>query len=124
MKNERSKKLSMKHFTVKLGEVVNAKYSEEDLVDILSNISFELINITLSTKKNYLGMNATGYSAVGFVNSFDPEEKTFKVVVFDNKSNFIEDLGELVIVPRVFTNRNGEITKVIGLDVEPVAVAE
>lgn len=120
MKNEKSKKPTMKHLTVKLAIVENAKYTEEDLVDILSNVSFELINITLSTKKTYLGVNGFGYTAIGFVNSFNPEEKSFKVVVFENKYDAIEKLGDIVISPRVFTNKEGKITKVIGLDVEPV----
>lgn len=122
MKNEKSRKPSMKHFIVKLDEGKNAKYTKEELVDILSDISFELINITLSAKKSYLGLNGQGYSAIGFVNSFDPEEESFKVVVFENKAKYIEDLEEIVIVPRVFTNKEGKITKVIGLDVEPVSI--
>ncbi len=121
MKNEKSRKPSMKHFIVKLDEGKNAKYTKEELVDILADISFELINITLSTKKSYLGGSNPGYSAIGFVNSFDPEKESFKVVVFENKAKYIEDLGEIVIIPRVFTNKEGKITKVIGLDVEPVA---
>lgn len=120
MKHERSKKVGMKHYTLKLNEGENVKYTKEDLVDILSNISFELININLSSKKSYLGINATGYNAVGFVNGFNPEEETFNVVVFENRTEAIDSLGEIVVIPRVFTNRDGEITKVIGLDVEPV----
>ena len=120
MKHERSRKVGMKHYTLKLREGENVKYTKEDLVDILSNISFELININLSSKKSYLGINAAGYTAIGFVNGFNPEEETFNVVVFENRTEAIDNLGEIVVIPRVFTNRDGEITKVIGLDVEPV----
>lgn len=116
-----TKKSTLKHMTLKLGVLDNAKYTQDDLVDILEHITFELVNVNLSAKKTLLGFNGNGFTSVGFVNSFNPKDCTFQVVVLEKFAPVIEGLGEVVVTARAFTNKDGNITKVIGLDVEPVA---
>lgn len=123
MKNTKSKKPTLKQMTIKLGVSEQAKYTKENLIEILSDVSFELININLTTKKTNIGIDGLGYSSIGFINGFNPEECTFDVVVFENRVEAIEKLGDVVITARVFTNKDSKITKIIGLDVTPV-VAE
>lgn len=111
---------TVKRMTVKLGILEGAKYSTEDLKGVLSKVTFDLININLSTKKTHLGINGVGYTSIGFVNGYNPETNEFDVVVFNNRVEAIEKLGEVVVVARTFTNKEGKITKIIGLDIEPL----
>lgn len=122
MKTTKStKKPTLKHIVMKLAAVEDGRtYTTEELIDILSEVTFDKININLSCKKSYLGMNGLGYTSIGFVNGFDPEETEFNVAVFENRVEAVEALKDVVIAARVFTNKEGKITKVIGLDVEPV----
>lgn len=122
MKTTKStKKPTLKHIVMKLAAVEDGRtYTTEELIDILSEVTFDKININLSCKKSYLGMNGLGYTSIGFVNGFDTEETEFDVAVFENRVEAIEALKDVVIAARVFTNKEGKITKVIGLDVEPV----
>lgn len=117
------KKSVVKRLSIKLGEA-ERRFTQEDLETVLGNITFDLININLTTKKSYVGVNGAGYTPVGFVNGFDKEAKTFDVVVFDSKVQAIEKLGDIVIVARAFTDREGKITKITGLDIEPVEELE
>lgn len=120
-KHQNIKKSTMKKMTVAFGGASNVKCSTEELAEVLKKVSFDLININLSLKKSYTdSSNAKGYASVGFVNSFNAENNTFDVVVFENRVETIEELGEVVVSARVFTNKEGKITKVIGLDIEPV----
>lgn len=121
MKTTKSKKPTLKHFTMKLADVADKTYTKKDLIDILSEVSFDKININLTCKKSYVGINGLGYTGIGFVNEFDPENAEFNVVIFENRTEAIEQLKDVVIVARVFTNKDGDITKIIGLDVEPVS---
>ena len=121
MKTTKSKKPTLKHFTMKLADVADKTYTKKDLIDILSEVSFDKININLTCKKSYVGINGLGYTGIGFVNEFDDEKAEFNVVIFENRTEAIEQLKDVVIVARVFTNKDGDITKIIGLDVEPVS---
>ena len=125
MKTTKSKtKPTLKHYTMKLSDVAGKTYTKEDLINILSEVSFDKININLTCKKTYLGVNGLGYTGIGFVNEFDPEKAEFNVVIFENRTEAVEQLKDVVIAARVFTNRDGKITKIIGLDVEPVSEYE
>lgn len=116
-----TKKPTLAHVTMKLIAVEDGKsYTTEDLISVLKEISFDKININLSCKKSYIGSNGLGYTSIGFVNKFNPEEVEFETVVFENRVDAIKALGDVAIAARVFTNKEGKITKVIGLDVEPV----
>ena len=121
MKTTKSKKPTLKHCTMKLADVADKTYTQKDLIDILSEVSFDKININLTCKKSYVGINGLGYTGIGFVNEFDDEKAEFNVVIFENRTEAIEQLKDVVIVARVFTNKDGNITKIIGLDVEPVS---
>lgn len=120
---KQTKKSVVKRLTIKLGEV-ERRFTQEDLETVLGNITFDLININLTAKKSYVGLNGVGYTPVGFVNGYDKEAKTFDVVVFENKVQAIEKLGDIVIVARAFTDKEGNITKITGLDIEPVEELE
>lgn len=115
-----TKKPALKHMTLKLNIHEGARYDEADLVEVLKKISFDLININLSTKKKNVGIQSMGYTSVGFVNGFNAEDCTFKVAVFENHVEAITVLGEVGITPRVFS-KDGSVIKVIGLDVEPIS---
>lgn len=119
-KNTRQKPQTVKKMTVVLGELKDTKYTKEDLVEVLNKITFNLININLSTKKTNIGIDGIGYTAIGFVNRFNKDTSEFEVVVFNNRVEAVEKLGKIAIVPRAFTNKEGKITKIIGLDIEPV----
>lgn len=119
-KNTRQKPQTVKKMTVVLGELKDTKYTKEDLVEVLNKITFNLININLSTKKTNIGIDGIGYTAIGFVNGFNKDTSEFEVVVFNNRVEAVEKLGKIAIVPRAFTNKEGKITKIIGLDIEPV----
>lgn len=117
MKKQQRKTPTVKRMVVKLGKTQESNYEINDLVNILENVSFDLINVNLSTKKSNLGLSGAGYSSVGFVNGFNTEDNTFDVVIFENKIADIEKLGEVVITARVFNNKDGIITKITGLDI-------
>lgn len=119
-KNTRQKPQTVKKMTVVLRELKDTKYTKEDLVEVLNKITFNLININLSTKKTNIGIDGIGYTAIGFVNGFNKDTSEFEVVVFNNRVEAVEKLGKIAIVPRAFTNKEGKITKIIGLDIEPV----
>lgn len=113
----KTKKPAVKRMTFELGE--NAKFDKENLVEILSNITFKLININLSIKKEYAKLNGTGYTSIGYVNGFDKENCTFDTVIFNNREEIVKNLGECIITVRAFTDKDNKITKIISLDVEP-----
>lgn len=116
----KQKTSTVQRMTIKLGKLEDAKYTIEDLVEVLSKVSFNLININLSTKKTHIGINGVGYASIGFVNGFNKETSEFDVVVFNNRVEDIKKLGKVVIVARAFTDKEGKISKIISLDVEPV----
>lgn len=117
---QKTKTSTVQRMTIKLGKLEDAKYTIEDLVEVLSKVSFNLININLSTKKTHIGINGVGYASIGFVNGFNKETSEFDVVVFNNRVEDIKKLGKVVIVARAFTDKEGKISKIISLDVEPV----
>lgn len=121
MKTQKTKKPTLKHLTLSLATVEDVKYKTDDLVNILSEIPFDKINISLSAKKSYLGLTGMGYTNIGFVNSFNADDCTFEVAVFENRTEAIEKLGDIALTVRAFTNKEGKLVKVIGLDVEPLA---
>ena len=108
------KKSNVKKMKLKLGTEM------PDLQEVLQDITFDLVNIQLSIKKELVGLAGTGYTSVGFVNSYDVESNTFNVVVFNNHSETISKLGKVQVVCRVRTNKEGKVVKVTGFDVTPV----
>lgn len=120
---QQTKKSVVKRLAIKLGKS-SGKFTQEDLETVLGNITFDLININLTAKKSYVGIKGVGYAPIGFVNGFDKETKTFDVVVFENKVQAVEKLGDIVITARAFTTKEGNITKITGLDIEPVEELE
>lgn len=117
--NKQTKTSTVTRMTVKLGKIEKeSSYDINDLKDVLSRVTFDLININLSTKKTYVGINGIGYTSVGFVNGYNTETTEFDVVVFNNRVEDIKKLGNIVITARVFTDREGKITKITGLDIE------
>lgn len=121
MSFKQQRKSAVTRMTIKLGKNEGAKFTTSDLVKILSEISFKLININLSTKKEYVGIEGNGYTSVGYVNGFDKENLEFDVVIFTNREESIKELGNVNIIARAFTDREDNISKIISLDVEPAA---
>ena len=119
---ERRKKPTLKKMTVKLGLVEDAKFDSEDLINLLFDIPFSSININLNMKKSDMNMMGKGYTPIGFVNKFYTDEQgdyAFDVVIFEKfkDNNAVnEEVNELYIVARAFTNKEGKISKIISLD--------
>lgn len=114
------KKPTFKKMTIQLGELNTDKFETEDLMTVLSDITFNLININLTMKKSDLGLAGKGYTPIGFVNKFYSDEEGygfFEVAIFEKFAHVVEDSeDDKLIVARVFTNKEGKITKIIGLD--------
>lgn len=126
--NKRNNKTMFKR-TVKLGLLDSDRFAWDDLVSVLSDVTFSLININLTMKKAEAGLNGNGYVPVGFVNKFETNEEgecVFEVAIFDKFKNVVEEMediedAEMVVTTRVFTNRDNKITKIIGLDLRLVS---
>ena len=113
-KKQQTRKSTVRRLSVKLN--VNA---EDKVKELLKEVKFDIINISLSIKKSYVGMNGNGYTQIGFVNGYNSEENTFDVVVFENRFEAVKALGDVEVMVRSFKNRDGEITKIISLDLTP-----
>lgn len=128
--NNRRHKNTMFKRTVRLGLLESNKFEWDDLINVLQDISFSLININLTMKKEEAGLTGNGYIPIGFVNKFYSDEEgdcLFDVAIFDKFKNVIESMentenAEVVIAARVFTNKENKITKIIGLDLRLVEV--
>lgn len=119
--NRKKKKSVLEKMTIRLGITEDSKFDGENLIDILSEIPFNLININLNMKKSDLGVIGKGYNPIGFVNRFYTNEKedlVFDVAIFENFKDKInaKSSDDFFIVARVFTNKDNKITKIIGLD--------
>lgn len=125
--NKRQKTTMFKK-TIKLGLLDSDKFEWDDLISVLSDVTFNLVNINLTIKKSDIGLNGNGYVPIGFVNKFYSDENgecLFDVAIFDKfKDTIIEmeenEEAELVVTIRVFTNRENKITKITGLDLRLV----
>lgn len=123
--NKKPNRNTMFKKTIRLGLLDSATYSWDDIVSILPDIPFNLININLSARKSEIGMNGNGFTPIGFVNKFYSDEEgncLFDVAIFNKFRDSIDLFEEtpnsdLVITPRVFTNKENKITKIIGLDI-------
>lgn len=127
---KRHKKSTFRKMTVSLAILDTDTFDPEDLIDILSKIPFNLINISLTIKKSEVGLTGTGYAQIGFVNKFYKNENgdhVFDVAVFEKYAKIISRIGngadeEIAITARVFKNKENKITKIIGLDLEPIII--
>lgn len=125
--NKRQKTTMFKK-TIKLGLLDSDKFEWDDLISVLSDVTFNLVNINLTIKKSDIRLNGNGYVPIGFVNKFYSDENgecLFDVAIFDKfKDTIIEmeenEEAELVVTIRVFTNRENKITKITGLDLRLV----
>lgn len=114
----------MKKMEICLGVKDDATYDTDSLIAILADITFNLININLTVKKDTIGIQGPGFANIGYVTKFVVDEEDdayyFEVVVFEKYVEAVEKLGVTVLVPRVFTNRENQVYKVIGLDIESI----
>lgn len=123
---------TFKKMTVDLVLFDSDRFNGDDLIEVLSNVSFELININLTMKKNEIGMSGNGVSPIGFVQKFYENvagEYVFDIAVYDKYSKILEridnsDKEYLAISARAFINKEGKITKIIGLDLTAVQYTE
>lgn len=128
--NNRRQKPTMFKRTVKLGLLESDRFAWDDLINVLSDVTFNLININLTMKKSELGLNGNGYTPIGFVNKFYSDESgecLFDVAIFDKFKDVIKNMednneAEMVVTVRVFTNKENKITKIVGLDLRLVEV--
>ena len=120
--NAKKRKSTLEKTTIELGMIEDSKFEFEDLIDVLSKITFNMININLNMKKSDLGMPGKGYTPIGFVNKFyenENEEYVFDVAIFDNFKHVLDihdDFKVNYVIVRAFTNKDNKITKIIGLD--------
>lgn len=127
--NKRQKPTMFKR-TVKLGLLDSDRFAWDDLISVLSDVTFDLININLTMKRSEVGLNGNGYVPVGFVNKFYSDEDgecLFNVAIFDKFKDIVEEMeaneeAEMCITIRVFTNKENKITKIIGLDLGLIEV--
>lgn len=125
--NKRQKSTMFKR-TIKLGLLNSDKFEWDDLISVLSDVTFNLININLTIKKSDIGLDGNGYIPIGFVNKFYSDENgecLFDVAIFDKFKDIVTRMeenmeAELVITVKVFTNRENKITKITGLNLRLV----
>lgn len=115
------KKPALQKLAFDLGIPANAKFNDNSLIEVLEAITFGLININLTTKKENINAQGAGYATIGYVAGFEVDQDDtyyFNVLVFDK---YVDEVNKTnnVIIPRVFTNKEGEISKIIGLDLVP-----
>lgn len=119
--NSRKPKNPFAKMTIELVSLDADRFDSEELIELLKEIRFDLININLSTSKENVGIRGRGFVPIGFVNKFYTNEDghyAFDVAVSSKFAETIEGMKEdsdIGITARVFTNR-GNITKIIGLD--------
>ena len=119
--NSRKPKNPFAKMTIELVSLDTDRFDSEELIEILKEIRFDLININLSISKESVGIKGRGFAPIGFVNKFYTNEEghyVFDVAISSRYAETIEEMKEssdIGITARVFTNR-GEITKIIGLD--------
>lgn len=128
VKTKHQKKSTVIRRSVEFGFSENANFDMDNMIDFLSNIPFDMININLSAEKKVLGLNGRGVSPIGFVNDFYQTEDgifQFDVVIFDKFEKLFNDMRMPLITVRAFVNRDGEISKITNLVLEDgVAVEE
>lgn len=121
--NSRKPKNPFTKMTIKLVSLGTDRFDSGELIELLKEIRFDLININLSTSKEDVGIRGRGFVPIGFVNKFyinEDGQYAFDVAVSSKFAETIEGMKEedsdIGITARVFTNREGKITKIIGLD--------
>lgn len=127
---KKHKKSTFKKMTVGLAILDTDTFEPDDLIGILEQIPFNLININLTIKKSEIGVSGTGYAQIGFVNKFYANEDgdfVFDIAVFEKYAKIVSRIGngeneDIAITTRTFKNKEGKITKIIGLDLEPVSI--
>lgn len=80
--------------TVKLDE---SAHKIKNIKELLSEISFDKVNIQLTIKREDLGLSGKGYVNIGYVNSFDTETERFKIVIFKNHADKLEGFKNLLV---------------------------
>ena len=126
MYNSKKPKNSFTKMTVELISLNTDRFDGEELIKVLEEIRFDLININISTYKSNVDLRGRGFAPIGFVNRFYANEEgiyVFDVAVSSRFADAIEDMkadSDIGITARVFTNKEGKITKIIGLDLSPI----
>lgn len=123
----RKQKSTFTKMTIELISLDTDRFDCDELIEVLEQIRFDLININLTTSKlNFDERARGGFVPIGFVNRFYANEEgiyVFDVAVSSRYNEMVRELTEtsdIGITARVFTNKEGKITKVIGLDFTPV----
>ena len=128
--NNKRQKPTMFKRTVKLGLLDSDRFAWDNLLNVLSDVTFELVNVNLTMNKAEAGFEGNGFISIGFVNKFYSDESgecVFDVAISDRYRNTIKKMEstentELVITIRAFTDNNGKIIKITGLDLRLIEV--
>lgn len=125
--NSKKTKNKFTKMTIELVSLTTDKFNCDELIEVLKQIRFDLINVNLLTAKENVNLNGHGFTPIGFVNKFYSNEEdnyVFDIAISSKFAEAVENLKtedlDLGITARVFTNKNGNITKIIGLDLTPV----
>lgn len=124
--NSRKPRNSFTKMTIELFSLDTDKFDCDELIGLLEEIRFDLININLTTSKLNLDERARGgFVPIGFVNKFYTNEEgtyVFDIAISTRYNDLINEMtatSDIGITGRVFTNKEGKITKIIGLDLTP-----
>lgn len=117
---------NFKKMTINLVCFEEDKFDFNELIHVLGQVTFNLININLSTAKENVGIKGNGFAPIGFVNRFYVNEAgvwAFDVAISSRYIAAVDQMekeSDLGISARVFTNKEGKITKIVGLDLNMV----
>lgn len=95
------------------------KYDGESLKNILCKIPFSEVNIPLySDKTFFFGDKAYGTQLVGYIEGYDEEKNTFKVIIHEKFGNTIQEFKNPIIFvrPQIIGDK---VVKILGFDIVP-----
>lgn len=124
--NKKYTRNNFKKMTIELIALDTDNFDCEELIGILETIPFNLININLTTSKSNVGIRGNGFAQIGFVNKFYTDEDgkyVFDVAIVSKHVSAVDELlkeSDLGITAKVFTDKDGKVTKIIGLNLTPV----
>ena len=118
----------LKHMSIKLDTRAKTKkgtYDLNSLESLLKEIPFDKISIPAVSYRELMNPNIKkfGISTVGYVNGYDAEKKTFNVSLYESSAEVVETFENAVVYVRCYV-KDGIVTKIIGLDICPLAYNE
>lgn len=94
------------------------QYTVQSLLDLITELPFDKVSIPVyASKKNVFGIDRKGNIQVGFVQSFDVDTHSFKVVLFGNTAQSVLKIENAEIFARVSVGEDETVKTIIGLDI-------